>query len=166
MSNMFVLKCKDETTAENILGSLRRLQGQHLITIEDAAVVVRHANGKPRIRQAHDLVGAGALGGAFWGFLIGLLFFAPIFGAALGAGMGAMAGKFSDIGINDDFIKQVGTAIQPGEAALFLLTRDAVADKILPELKQYKFQVIQTSLSREDEAKLRETLGITTGPQA
>lgn len=159
MSNLFVLKCQNETTGENILNTLRELQKQHLITVEDAALVTLKANGKPKIRQANDLVGAGALGGAFWGMLIGLLFLSPLLGAALGAGMGAIAGKFSDIGIDDDFIKQVGSAIHPGEAALFVLSRQEVIDKVVPALKQYQFEVIKTSLSQEDEDRLHEMLG-------
>ena len=159
MSNLFVLKCTDEATGENMLGTLKRLQSQHLIVVEDAALVTLQPNGRPKIRQAHDLVGAGALGGAFWGMLIGLLFLNPLLGAAIGAGMGALSGKMSDIGIDDNFIKQVGSAIHPGEAALFLLTREEIADKILPELKQFQFEVIQTSLSEENEKQLHEMLG-------
>lgn len=159
MSNLFVLKCADEATGENILNTLRRLSKQHLITVEDAALVTLKPNGKPKIRQAHDLVGAGALGGAFWGMLVGMLFLSPLLGAAIGAGAGALAGNLSDVGINDDFIKQVGSAIHPGEAALFLLTSNEVADKVLPELKQYQFEVIQTSLSQEEETRLHDMLG-------
>lgn len=162
MSNLFVLKCADEATAENILGTLKSLNKQHLITVDDAAVVTLKANGKPKIRQENDLVGAGALGGAFWGMLIGLLFLSPLLGAAIGAGMGAMAGKLSDVGIDDDFIKEVGSAIHPGESALFVLTRNEIADKVLPALKQYKFEVIRTSLSQENENRLHEMLGPAT----
>lgn len=166
MSNLFVLKCADEATGENILSTLRHLNTQHLITVDDAALVTLKANGKPKIRQANDMVGAGALGGAFWGMLIGLLFLSPLLGAALGAGLGALSGKMSDIGINDDFIKQVGNAIHPGEAALFLLTRNEIADKVLPALKQYKFEVIRTSLSQKDEDQLHEMLGPATYSRA
>jgi len=159
MSNLFVLKCADEATGENILDTLKRLNKQHLITVEDAALVTLKPNGKPKIRQDNDLVGKGALGGAFWGMLIGLLFLSPFLGAAIGAGMGALAGRLSDVGINDDFIKQVGSAIHPGEAALFVLTSNEVADKVVPALQQYQFEVIRTSLSQEDEARLHEMLG-------
>lgn len=159
MSNMFVLKFTDEMTPQNVLDTLKRLQAQQLIQVDDAAIVTRGLDGKPKIKQANDLVGAGALGGAFWGLLIGLLFFMPFLGAAVGAATGALTGKFADIGIDDNFIKQVGSSIQPGESALFLLVHGAVTDKVLPALQQYKFDVIQTSLSHEDENKLREMLG-------
>lgn len=166
MENLFVLKCKDEATGENIVNTLKGLQKQRLITVDDAALVTLKENGKPKIRQAHDLVGAGAMGGAFWGMLIGLLFLSPLLGAAIGAGMGAIAGKFSDIGIDDNFIKEVGSAVHPGEAALFLLTRNEIADKVLPELKKYQFEVIRTSLSNEDEARLHDMLGPAMPPRA
>ena len=171
MSNLFVLKCTDEATGENMLGTLKRLQSQHLIVVEDAALVTLQPNGRPKIRQAHDLVGAGALGGAFWGMLVGLLFLSPFLGAAIGAGVGAISGKMSsvgsetltgslnDIGLNNEFIQRITNAIHPSEAALFLLTRDEVAEKVLPELKQYQFEVIQTSLSDANEAQLHEMLG-------
>ena len=159
MSHLFTLKFTNEASAQQVVDTLKHAQKQQLITLEDAAMFIRQPNGKPRIRQLHDLVEAGALGGAFWGFLVGLLFFMPFLGAAIGAGAGAFTGKFSDIGIDDDFIKQVGNALQPGDVALFLLTNNEVADKVLPELKPYQFQLLRTSLSDEDEAKLREMLG-------
>lgn len=160
MSNLFVLKFEDPTAPQQVIGTLKQLQSQELIKVEDAAIVTRKADGKPKVKQANDLVGVGALGGAFWGMLIGFLFFAPFLGAAVGAGIGALTGKFADVGIDDNFIKQVGSSIKPGEAALFLLVRDATVDKVLPHLKQFKFEIIQTSLSHEDETKLRETLGV------
>jgi uncharacterized membrane protein len=159
MDKLFVLKFADETTAQQVLGTLKNLQDRKLIKVDDAAIVTLRQDGKPKIQQMHNLVGAGALGGAFWGMLIGLLFFMPMLGAAVGAASGALAGKMKDIGIDDNFIKQVGSSIQPGESALFLLVSEAVAEKVLPELKQYKFQLIQTSLSKEDEEKLHEMLG-------
>ena len=33
---------------------------------------------RPKTQQLHNLAGAGALGGAFWGLLFGLLFFVPL----------------------------------------------------------------------------------------
>jgi len=159
MDKLFVLKFADESTAQQVLGTLKNLQDRKLIKVDDAAIVTLRPDGKPKIQQMHNLVGAGALGGAFWGMLIGLLFFMPLLGAAVGAASGALAGKMRDIGIDDNFIKQVGSSIQPGESALFLLVNEAVADKVMPELKQYKFQLIQTSLSKEDEEKLHEMLG-------
>jgi uncharacterized membrane protein len=160
MSTLSVLVFQNETEANQVLDEMKVLQEQNLIKVEDAAIVTRDQNGRPKIKQAHNLVGAGALGGAFWGLLLGLLFAMPLVGMAVGAGLGAMSGKMKDLGISDDFIKQVGNQIQPGQAALFLLAREAVMDKVAPALKQYNFQILHTSLSSEDESKLREALGM------
>ncbi len=85
MSQLVVLKFANETGAGETLDEIGALQKQNLITLEDAATVVRGKDGKPKVKQAVSLVGAGALGGAFWGMLIGLLFFMPFLGLAAGA---------------------------------------------------------------------------------
>jgi uncharacterized membrane protein len=138
---------------------VNRLKKQELITLEDAAIVVRKQDGKAKVKQATSLVGAGALGGAFWGLLIGLLFFMPWLGLAAGALGGAIGGKFTDIGIDDDFIKEVGNTIEPGHSALFLLIADWTEDKVLEDLAQFDATVLKTSLSDEDEAKLKDYFG-------
>jgi uncharacterized membrane protein len=157
MSEMIVFAFPTATGAEEMRDALGRMQKEHLIELEDAAVVVRKQNGKVKVKQATSLVGAGALGGAFWGMLIGLLFFMPWLGLAAGALGGAIGGKFTDIGVDDKFIKEVGNTIEPGHSALFLLVHSATADKVLPRLEKFDATVLQTSLSDEDEAKLRET---------
>lgn len=160
MSTLSVLAFQNEEEAERALKTLKDLQNQGLVKVDDAAILTRKMDGKPRIRQAHDLVAMGALGGAFWGMLLGLIFFVPFLGAAIGAGFGALGASMADVGIDDKFIKSVSDEIQPGQAALFLLTQQAVVDKIVEPMKQYKFRLIHTNLSSADEMKLRESLGI------
>ena len=159
MSDLIVLTFKNETGAAEMRDTLVSLQKQKIVTLEDAAVVVRRQDGKVKVKQAVSLVGAGALGGAFWGMLIGLLFFAPWLGLAIGAATGALSGKFTDVGVDDKFIKDVGEAIEPGNSALFLLVSEATPDKLEDELKKFDAQVYQTSLSKEDEARLKATFG-------
>ena len=156
---MLVFGFKTETGAEEMRDALPSLQKQQLLTLDDAAVVVRKADGKVKVKQAVSLVGEGALGGAFWGMFIGLLFFMPWMGLAIGAISGALAGKLSDVGVDDDFIKEVGAAIEPGTSALFLLVREATPDKVLDELTKFDAQVIRTSLTTEKEEALRAAFG-------
>jgi uncharacterized membrane protein len=159
MSELVVFAFDNESGAAQMRDKLVDLQKLHLITLEDAAVVVRGQDGKAKVKQAVSLVGAGALGGAFWGMLIGLLFWAPWLGLAIGAASGALGGALSDVGVDDKFIKEVGNTIEPGHSALFLLVRDVTPDKVLEEVKQFNPTVLRTSLSNEDEAKLKAAFG-------
>ena len=163
MSDLVVLAFKDEGGASRYGAEVQRMQKMNILKLEDAAVVTRASDGKTKVKQANNLVGAGAFGGAFWGMLIGLLFWMPWLGLAVGAISGALAGKFSDIGIDDKFIKEVGEKVQPGMSALFLMVTDSTPDRVLEEIRgNADVTVLQTSLSREAEAKLREALATPT----
>lgn len=159
MTELIVLAFGTEGGAKEALGVLSHLQKQELIKLSDAATVVRKADGKVKVKQAVDLVGAGALGGAFWGMLIGLIFLVPWLGLAIGAISGAIAGRYSDIGIDDKFIKEVGTTIEPGHSALFLLVERMTEERVLPELQKFRPTVLRTNLSSEDEEKLKAAFG-------
>src|SRR5918994_2710014 len=158
MATLSVLKFDDPGGADRVLIALEGLQERQMITLQDAAVV-RWPEGakKPMTHQLHSTTGAGASWGAFWGFLFGLIFFVPFLGAAMGAAGGALGGSLDDVGIDDDFIKQVREKVTPGTSALFALTSGATApDRVIDELRQYDFEIISTNLPEEQENKLRE----------
>jgi uncharacterized membrane protein len=160
MATVTVLKFPTADGAERAVGLVQDLQKAHLINVHDAAIISWPEGKKsPRTRQAVNLVAAGALGGMFWGLLFGLIFFVPLFGAAVGAAVGALGGAFRDYGIDDDFIKQVRSQVTPGTSALFLLTSDAVLDRVVEVMSHVQFEIIATNLSREEEQKLREAFG-------
>lgn len=157
MSDLVVLTFKDEGGASRFSSEVERMQKMNILSLEDAAIVTRNPEGKVKVKQANSLVGAGAFGGAFWGMLIGLLFWMPWLGLAMGAISGALAGKFTDIGIDDDFIKTVGDEIAPGSSALFLMVAESTRDRVLDELHGHSdVKVLWTSLSKEAEEHLRE----------
>lgn len=173
MADLVCVAFDDPTTAQRVLTELTALQKEFLIKLSDACVVVRPPDGEIQLHQAVPLtkVGAasGGASGALWGGLIGLLFLNPLAGMAIGAGVGAasgaIAGKFSDFGIPDDFIKQLGSTIKPNSSALFLLVEKVTADKVMERMKGLKGTVLSTSLSDEREARLRAMLE-GTGPAA
>ena len=166
MSDLIVASFKGEDTADQVLNKLRELQKEHLIDLEDACVVVRHQNGKIRLKQAVNLISTGALGGATWGglfgSLVGLLFLNPLLGfvtgAAFGAGAGALSGALSDYGIDDDFIRKIGQNLEPESSALFILVRRVNVDKVLPELRPFNPTILHTSLTPQQEERLRKAL--------
>lgn len=161
MSTLTVWKFNTAEGAENALKKLEGLQKQQLIQVLDAAIVSWPQGRKnPKTFQAMNTVGAGALGGAFWGMLFGLLFFAPLLGAMVGAAAGAVSGKFTDYGIDDSFIKDLQNKVTEGTSALFLLTGQVTLDKVEAAFTaEEKGELIQSNLTGEQEAKLREDFG-------
>jgi uncharacterized membrane protein len=143
--------------AEQAEDRLKSLAKQGLLTIQDAATVSWPSDKKrPKTQEMHNLAGAGALGGGFWGLLFGLIFFVPFLGLAVGAAAGALMGSLGDVGIDDKFIKSVRDQVKPGTSALFIMTSDVVLDKVLDATKDLNMELIQTNLSVEQENKLRE----------
>jgi uncharacterized membrane protein len=162
MSTLVAIAYPDTDTAERVRSELVQATKEHLLTLEDAVVVEHQPDGKIKLHQAMSTAGAGALGGAAWGGLIGLLFLAPLFGMAIGAATGGIAGKVADVGVNDDFMKNLGTKLPPGTAALIALGRADAPEKLLERLRPYGGEVIQTSLDTEQEDRLKAALGETT----
>jgi uncharacterized membrane protein len=157
VATLTVWKFDTPAGAQQAEDVLLDLQKQELIKVHDAAVVSWEADAKkPKTRQLNNLAGVGALGGAFWGMLFGLIFFIPLLGLAIGAAAGALGGAMSDVGIDDDFIKRARAEITPGTSALFVMTSDAVIDKVRDAFKGTNPQLLETNLSNEQEAKLRE----------
>src|SRR3954470_21064447 len=170
MAELIVVGFDDAHEADRALNELARLQTEYLIDLEDAVVAVRGPDGKLRLKQSVDLVGAGAasggIWGAMWGSLVGLLFLNPLLGlatgAALGAGAGALSGSLADYGINDDFIRSIAETLQPNTSALFVLVRKAQPEKVLAEMSRFRGRVIRSSLSPEQESRLQAAL---SGPE-
>ena len=159
MSKLVAIAYPDTATADRVRAELVEATKERLIQLDDAVVVERQPDGKVKLHQAISTSGAGAAGGALWGGLIGLLFLAPLFGMAIGAASGALGGKFTDVGVNDDFMKRLGTSIPEGGAALIVLGQSDAPDKVIDRVAGYGGEVIQTSLSTEDEERLRSALG-------
>lgn len=160
MATLTAWKFTSPYGADDALATLEKLQSEALIQVQDAAVVSwEPSRNKPKTREMHSAKKAGALGGAFWGMLFGLIFFIPILGLAIGAATGALFGSLADVGISDGFINSVRQKVTPGTSALFLLSSDAVIDRVAVEFKDTDAELISTNLSAEQESKLRDAFG-------
>jgi uncharacterized membrane protein len=160
MSELVAIAYPDRQTAQVVRDILGDLSRQELIELEDAVIAARDRDGELKLEQSVQ-AGRGRLaGGAVAGGLAGLLLAVPLLGAAVGAA-GAAATR-RDVGVDDDFARELGAALEPPRAALVLLVREAAGDKVLPEIREYGGQVIRTSLSAEAETRLRSGLGDST----
>lgn len=158
MSHLIVVGYDDMHKAEEVRHTLIKLQKDYLIDMEDAVVVIKKPDGKIKLHQAVNLTAYGATQGTFWGLLIGALFLSPFLGAAVGAGSGAIAGALSDVGIPDDFMKEISATLKPGTSALFVLVKSSTPDKVAEHIHGTGGKLLRTSLTHEDEKKLAAVL--------
>src|SRR5262249_25062102 len=113
MSTLVVIDYESEVRAEEVRMALLKMQKEYLVDLEDAVVVIRDQKGRVKLRQLYNLTAAGAISGGFWGALIGLIFMNPLFGMAIGAAAGAVSGALRDVGIDDNFMKELGQTLKP-----------------------------------------------------
>ncbi|MFH0960320.1 MAG: DUF1269 domain-containing protein [Pseudomonadota bacterium] len=158
MSTLVVIGYEDKFKAEEVRLMLMKMQKDYLIDIEDAVIAIKDEKGKVKLDQMVNLTAAGALSGGFWGSLIGLLFLNPLLGLAVGASAGAVSGALTDLGINNNFMKDLAATLKNGSSVLFVLVRKATPDKVLEELAGTGGNILKTSLSHEDETKLQAAL--------
>lgn len=166
MSDLVVVGFDTPEEADKVLLKLAGLGKEYLVDLEDAVVVVRDGAGKVHLKQSLNLpmlgASSGLLSGSLWGGLVGLLFLNPLAGFAIGGlvglGAGALSGSLVDYGIDDDFIKSLGSTIPNNSSALFVLVRKAQPEKVLAEFAGLHGRVLKTSLAPEQEERLRAAL--------
>lgn len=158
MSDLISVSYPDMHRAGEVLTTLRRLQHEYLVDLEDAAYITKDREGRVRLHQSVNIPLIGAMSGTFWGMLIGLLFMNPLLGAAIGAGGGALTGAIADYGIHDDFMRELARQLQPNSSALFMLARHFTPDKLIHALAPYGGTVLRTSLTDKAEQELQQGL--------
>jgi uncharacterized membrane protein len=156
VSDLVAIAYPDLDTARQVTSNLGEAQKAHLVELDDLVVVERRQDGSVKLHQP-SLAGTGAAGGAIWGGLIGMLFLAPVVGMAIGAAAGAGAGAAADTGVDDQFLRDLGSRLEPGGAAVIALVREMNAEKLLSQVK-IPGEVIQSSLPDTSEQALRDAL--------
>lgn len=158
MSDLIVVVFEDMEEAGRVRESVRQLQRQNLLSLDDSAIVVKDADGKVTVRNELDRgVKVGAIGGGLLGLMLGFIFF-PLGGLIVGAVGGALVGRMANLGVDQNFVKEVETAMHPATSAIFLLVRQAVPDAALAALRSHNGTIYHTSLSPEGEESLRRAL--------
>jgi uncharacterized membrane protein len=180
MTELIVVGFKEDMyRASEALNMLQDMNNTWMVDLSDAVAVYRDYAGKLRVDQSYQMTtGEGAGWGGLFGGLIGALLAAPftggasaaaaagalaagsLSGVALGATLGAIdAQDWKDtFGISEDFVQRVGTMLQPGDSAVFVLARTVNPDLVADAFKGYGGAVLRTTLSKEQRAKVEATL--------
>jgi len=169
---------KDMYRASEVLNQLQGMDDDWVVDLHDAVAVYRDYNGKLRVDQSYQMTtGEGAGWGGLMGSLIGLTLAIPftggasaaavgalaagaLAGGALGAGAGALDASWwkDEFGIPDDFVKQVGAMVQPGDSAIYALLRTANPDVVADQFRGYGGTILSTTLSRGQQVKVENVL--------
>lgn len=159
MSNLVVITFDNAEEAEKVRESIRSIQKQDLIKLDDSAIVVKDEDGQVHVKNEMDRgVKVGLAGGGLLGLWIGFIFGGPIGGLVLGALGGALVGASTDMGLQKTFVKEVSEALKPNTSALFVVVRDSNPNAAIAALRPYKGEVFHTSLDPEAEETLRRVL--------
>lgn len=156
MQELIVIGYKNEAQAETARSALLGMSREYLVDVSDAVVATVDEKGKIKLNQLVHLWAAGLAGGSFWGLLAGLLFFHPLLGVVVGAAAGGIGGALSDYGIGDPFMRRVTEMLKPGQAALFMMSRSSVSDRVIEELAELGGEVVRTNLDSTKEQAVRD----------
>ncbi|HEX3425477.1 MAG TPA: DUF1269 domain-containing protein [Acidimicrobiales bacterium] len=158
MADLIAIGYPDLQTAEQAEAELERLAQELVIEPESIAIISRDEQGKFHVRTTHHEVATGATWGMLWGVLFGFLFFVPLLGLAVGAGLGALFGLVAKLDISAEFQRQVREMLQPGTAAVFVIVDKMTTDKLIEAISKFHGTVLKTSLPRDIEQQLQESL--------
>lgn len=157
MNQLIVIAFDHFDDARSALKSLRALEGEGRVKFEDTALVERDPDGTAHVKnEASGTTEKATVIGAVAGALLSFMF--PVAGIVLGAAAGAAIGAFLDTGVSADFISEVKGTLRPGRSALFLVAKESEADATLAALREFRGEVIQSTLSSEAEDALRRAL--------
>jgi uncharacterized membrane protein len=148
MSELIVFIYENETGAKTLEAQLVAAQANRDLSVSDAALVLRKEDGRPVLSHAVDLVGRGSMGGIFWGFILALVFWAKWWGLSVGGALG-------DLGLDDEFVKEVGEGVGKGHSALLILVEDSLVEAVLKEAEGSSPKTMRTTFSKEDEQVLQ-----------
>lgn len=158
MSHILAITFEDENQGMAVLQSLKHLQTQEVLKLDDAAVIVKDAEGKVQVKNLTEsnVKGGAALGG-FIGLLIGGLLF-PVAGLALGLAGGALIGKSLGNGVDKKFVKDVQESLNPGNSAILFIVSQEHVGVLINALEPYNGKIFQSSFDSEVEDEIRKSL--------
>ena len=158
MSDLIVITFDNVDEAAKVRESLRSIEKEGLLQLDDTAIVLRDEEGKVHVKDEMDRgVKVGAVGGGLLGLFIGAIFF-PLGAIILGVLGGALVGSTANLGVSKKFIKEVTESLEPGTSAIFFVIRDGNPNAIVGVLRPYKGEIYQDTLTSEDEETLRRVL--------
>jgi uncharacterized membrane protein len=158
MGSITAITFDDMEQGPQMRESLKDLERQGLLSLDDSAVIVRDEDGKFKVHGQLDRgVKTGAGVGAAVGLLLGSIFF-PIGGIVLGALAGAGIGSSVKLGIDKKFIQNIQETMPNGSSAIIIYARSGDPNALRAAVEPFHGKVYQTTLESDDEDTLLRAL--------
>lgn len=180
MADLIVVGFKNDMyRAAQVLNKLVSLEDRWALDLNDALAVYRDMSGELRLDSSYQLTMGDRAGlGMVMGSLIGALFALPftagasaaaataamVAGTASGGLLGATTGAIDaawwreDFGISEDFIRETGAMVQPGDSAIFALLRSADPEAVAHQFEGYGGTVLRTNLTEAQSERLEKII--------
>jgi len=188
MAELIVVGFQGKHRAAEVLDQVQRMQSDAIIELRDGVAVYRTDSGKLRVDQSlYPTTEVDTATGALLGALVGVVLALPVAalasvpaaaaalgvgGAALGATGGAVIAfdEATDwresFGIPEQFVKDVGGMVQPGQSAVFVLAQTSDPARVAEEFRGYGGKVLRTTLPPDRVKKVQEALAAQNQPVA
>jgi uncharacterized membrane protein len=157
-SDLIIIGYDDHDTARRAYEQVITLHHNHVVDLNGLAVVTVDDEGKSHVDTPGKMVASSTASGVLFGALFGILFLIPGAGILIGGALGALMGRLGKAGINASFRQRVQSMLTPGKAAVVVMTKKITEDKFAAAMRPYGGEVLQTSLSDQDEKELAEEL--------
>lgn len=147
----------DMQKAKEVLASLKKMEKEELVKLDDAVIIVKDERGKLKVKETKDLTtGKGAAKGGVVGLVIGLMLGGPIGGALLGTLAGALAGKSIDLGVSKEKVEAVSESMANASSALLVQIESGNKDALAAMLRQSGGELHEVSVTKEVAAEVSE----------
>ncbi|HEY7357880.1 MAG TPA: DUF1269 domain-containing protein [Ktedonobacterales bacterium] len=147
---VIVAAFQQENGAEDALHDLKEAKKEHVIAIENAAIIRRDVGGKLHVKEMKDIGGGkGAAIGGVVGAVVGLLAGPLVLAAGAGALVGGLAAKLRDSGFPNERLKQLGDALTPGTSALVAVIDHTWVREVQERLERFGADVMTESIKAD-----------------
>ena len=158
MSELIAITLPDRQEAE--YARIHVMEMNYVLALSDIVVAEVTGDGSVKLYQSVQMVSSGATERGFLGTLIGLIFLSPLFrfNRPFQPSAGAASGWQADCGIDNQYLKELASLVDPGNAVVFLQVDGPLSKRGLRRLREVGGTVLRTSLDAVDKRALCATL--------
>jgi uncharacterized membrane protein len=158
-AHLWAIGYDEMEAAEQVRTEIARLGERRCLILLDTALVVRYSDGSVTLNGEPFVCVLNFRGHTFASFLAGLALGAPpLTGPAASALVRAAGGTAVEVGIDEDFIKEVQAIMKPGTSALFVLDQEGDMDEILQGIRGLGGTVLKTNVDVKRARLIQSTL--------